>query len=134
MNMTKETFAKRLQTVRERVGMSQYALAKKAGLSRQYVNQLENTENEPSWTGNMTLEVMEAIALPHKLFAVFTAPEGKLYFRKMWSLRLVGYVAGIGAIKGQGWESYIRTAQIGQVWRVPFDKRFSWMVLVRIAE
>ena len=82
----------------------------------------------------MTLQEMEAIALPHKLFAVFTAPDGKLYFRKMWSLRLVGYLADVGAVKGKGWEDYIRNGQIGEVWHVPLEGRYSWMVLVRIAE
>jgi hypothetical protein len=77
---------------------------------------------------------MEAIGLPHKLFAVFTVPNGELYFRKMWSMRLIGYLSGIGAIKSTGWEDYIRTAQVGQVWRVPLENEFSWMVLVRIAD
>jgi hypothetical protein len=82
----------------------------------------------------MTLQEMEAIGLPYKLFAVFTAPDGKLYFRKMWSMRLVAYLAGIGAIEGKGWQNYIRTAQIGQVWHLPLEGAYSWMVLVRIAE
>ena len=82
----------------------------------------------------MNRQEMEAIGLPHKLFAVLTAPDGKLCFRKMWSMRLVGYLSGIGAIDGKGWDDYIRTAQIGQVWQVPLDQEYSWMVLVRIAE
>jgi hypothetical protein len=82
----------------------------------------------------MNRQEMEAIGLPHKLFAVFTAPDGRLYFRKMWSMRLVGYLSAIGAINGKGWEEYIRTAQIGQVWHVPLEGDHSWMVLVRITE
>jgi hypothetical protein len=76
---------------------------------------------------------MEAVGLPHKLFAVFTAPDGKLLFRKMWSMRLVGYLAGIGAIEGRGWEEFIKNAAIGQVWNVPLENG-SWMVLVRIRD
>lgn len=76
---------------------------------------------------------MEAIGLPHKLFAVFTAPEGKLYYRKMWSMRLVGYLAGIGAIQGKGWDDFIKNAEIGQVWDVPQEDG-TWMALVRIRE
>jgi hypothetical protein len=76
---------------------------------------------------------MEAIGLPHKLFAVFTSPDGKLFYRKMWSMRLVAYLAGIGAIQGKGWDEFIKNAEIGQVWDVPQSDR-TWMALVRIRE
>jgi hypothetical protein len=76
---------------------------------------------------------MEAIGLPHKLFAVFTAPNGMLLFRKMWSMRLVGYLAGIGAVRGKGWEEYIKTAKVGQAWDVPLEGG-SWMTLIRIRD
>jgi hypothetical protein len=82
----------------------------------------------------MDRQQMEDIALPHKLFAVFTNPDGKLCFRKMWSMRLVGYLSGIGAIERKGWEDYIKHAEIGQVWKVPLDGDYSWLVLVRIRD
>jgi transcriptional regulator with XRE-family HTH domain len=42
-------FARRLREVRERAGLSAYALAQKAGLSRQAVSHLELGEREPGW-------------------------------------------------------------------------------------
>ncbi len=48
--MTKESFAVRLREARESADLSQYALAKKTGLTRQFVSQLESGVNEPSWT------------------------------------------------------------------------------------
>ncbi len=80
----------------------------------------------------MNHEEMKSIGLPHKLFAVFTNPDGKLYFRNIWSMRLVAYLSDIGAVKDKGWEDYIRGAEVGQVWQVPIGNRYSWMVLVRI--
>lgn len=82
----------------------------------------------------MTIQEMESIGLPHKLFAVFTAPDGKLYFRKMWSMRLVGYLSTTGAVAGRDWEDFIKHAEVGQVWQVPLDDRHSWMVVVRIRD
>ena len=76
---------------------------------------------------------MEAIGLPHKLFAVFTVPEDKLFYRKMWSIRLVGYLADVGAVQGKGWEDFIKNAEIGQVWDVP-QEGGTWMALVRIRD
>lgn len=76
---------------------------------------------------------MQAIGTPHKLFAVFTVPDGKLYYRKMWSMRLVGYLSGIGAIKDAGWDAFIKNAEVGQVWDVP-QKDGTWMALVRIRD
>ena len=42
-------FAARLKELREEAGISQYALAKAAGISKQAVNMLERGSNEPSW-------------------------------------------------------------------------------------
>jgi transcriptional regulator with XRE-family HTH domain len=42
-------FAERLRSVRENAGLSQYALAKQSGLSKQAVSQLELGEREPAW-------------------------------------------------------------------------------------
>jgi transcriptional regulator with XRE-family HTH domain len=48
--MTSPTsFAQRLQAVREGKGLSQYALAKLSGLSKQTVSSLEMGTHEPSW-------------------------------------------------------------------------------------
>jgi transcriptional regulator with XRE-family HTH domain len=44
------TFARRLQTLREAAGLSQYALAKRSGLSKQALSRLELGDREPSWT------------------------------------------------------------------------------------
>lgn len=49
MDGSQKTFAGRLSEVREVVGLSQYALAKKAGLSKQALSLLEQGEREPSW-------------------------------------------------------------------------------------
>lgn len=42
-------FSERLKELREAAGLSQSALAKATGVSRQAVNMLERGENEPSW-------------------------------------------------------------------------------------
>jgi transcriptional regulator with XRE-family HTH domain len=42
-------FAGRLKSLREKKGLSQYALAKQAGLSKQGISKLELGEREPSW-------------------------------------------------------------------------------------
>ncbi len=76
---------------------------------------------------------IEAIGLPHKLFAVFTAPNGKLLYRKMWSVRLVAYLSCVGAVRGTGWEEFIKSAEIGQVWDVPQEDG-TWMALIRIRD
>lgn len=76
---------------------------------------------------------MEAIGLPHKLFAVFTNPDGRLLFRKMWSMRLVGYLSCVGAVQGKGWEEFIKNAEVGQAWDVPVENG-SWMTLIRMRD
>jgi DNA-binding XRE family transcriptional regulator len=43
------TFAGRLKVLRRKAGLTQYALARKAGLSRQSLNQLERGDSEPAW-------------------------------------------------------------------------------------
>jgi transcriptional regulator with XRE-family HTH domain len=42
-------FAERLQLLRERAALSQYALARRAGLSKQALSRLEKGDREPSW-------------------------------------------------------------------------------------
>ena len=42
-------FAERLRTLREAAGLSQYALAKRSGLSKQSLSKLEMGESEPTW-------------------------------------------------------------------------------------
>jgi transcriptional regulator with XRE-family HTH domain len=42
-------FAERLRTLREGKGLSQYALAKLTGLSKQAMSRLEQGDREPSW-------------------------------------------------------------------------------------
>ena len=43
------TFANRLRERREAAGLSQYALAKQSGLSKQALSQLEKGIREPTW-------------------------------------------------------------------------------------
>jgi transcriptional regulator with XRE-family HTH domain len=43
------TFADRLRKLRERSGMSQYALAKRSGISKQSISNFELGNREPSW-------------------------------------------------------------------------------------
>jgi transcriptional regulator with XRE-family HTH domain len=45
----KTTFADRLRALREEAGLSQYALARQAGLSKQGLSRLELGEREPTW-------------------------------------------------------------------------------------
>ena len=47
--MASETFAGRLCKLRERAGLTTYALAKKCGLSKQALYRLEEGKNEPAW-------------------------------------------------------------------------------------
>jgi transcriptional regulator with XRE-family HTH domain len=46
---TPSFFAERLRNLRESAGLSQYALAKRAGLSKQGMSRLEMGEREPTW-------------------------------------------------------------------------------------
>lgn len=43
------SFAKRLQALRKKAELSQYALAKRSGLSKQAVSNLEMGNREPTW-------------------------------------------------------------------------------------
>jgi transcriptional regulator with XRE-family HTH domain len=47
--MSDTTFAERLRGLRENAGLSQYALAKKSGLTKQALSRLELGEREPTW-------------------------------------------------------------------------------------
>jgi transcriptional regulator with XRE-family HTH domain len=57
--MTKKslTFAERLRSLRESAGLSQYALAKRSGLSKQAISRLEFGVNEPVWS---TVQLLSA--------------------------------------------------------------------------
>jgi len=44
-----ETFASRLQTLRERAGFTQYRLAQLSGVSKQTLSRLEMGTTQPSW-------------------------------------------------------------------------------------
>jgi transcriptional regulator with XRE-family HTH domain len=44
------TFADRLRACREAAGLSQYALAKRSGVSKQALSRLELGEREPGWS------------------------------------------------------------------------------------
>lgn len=43
-----DTFARRLRDLREGAGLSVYALARRSGVTRQYLAELERGEKEPS--------------------------------------------------------------------------------------
>jgi transcriptional regulator with XRE-family HTH domain len=43
------TFGERLRSYREEAGLSQYALAKKSGLTKQAVSRLEGGTRHPGW-------------------------------------------------------------------------------------
>jgi transcriptional regulator with XRE-family HTH domain len=57
--MTKKSpvFSERLRALREDAGLSQYALAKRAGLSKQAISRLELSMNEPVWS---TVQLLSA--------------------------------------------------------------------------
>jgi transcriptional regulator with XRE-family HTH domain len=48
-SMSNTNFAERLREIREKTGLSQYALAKKSGLTKQALSRLELGEREPTW-------------------------------------------------------------------------------------
>jgi transcriptional regulator with XRE-family HTH domain len=50
-------FADRLRSLREAAGLSQYALAKRSGLSKQAVSSLELGNREPAW---VTVQLLAA--------------------------------------------------------------------------
>jgi transcriptional regulator with XRE-family HTH domain len=50
-------FADRLRALREGAGLSQYALAKRSGLSKQALSNLELGNREPTWTTVQLLAV-----------------------------------------------------------------------------
>src|SRR5262245_42475891 len=55
MPQTLPTFADRLKDLRETAGISQYELAKRSGLSRQALSNLELGNREPTWETVRTL-------------------------------------------------------------------------------
>jgi transcriptional regulator with XRE-family HTH domain len=48
MSPTPRQFGKKLRTLREDAGMSQAALAKQAGITREYLNRLEAGQHDPT--------------------------------------------------------------------------------------
>ena len=48
MSPTPRQFGRRLRALREGAGLSQAALARKAGISREYVNKLEGGQYDPT--------------------------------------------------------------------------------------
>jgi transcriptional regulator with XRE-family HTH domain len=63
------SFATRLQRQREAAGLSQYALAKRSGLSKQALSNLEMGRREPSWDTVQRLAVALGVSCE-----VFTDP------------------------------------------------------------
>jgi transcriptional regulator with XRE-family HTH domain len=52
------TFADRLRALRQQAALSQYALAKRSGLSKQALSQLERGESSPTWE---TVQLLAAV-------------------------------------------------------------------------
>ena len=73
MSPTARQFGKRLRTLREAAGRSQADVAKRAGLSRVFVNQLEAGTRDPSLSTLTRL----AKALGVTLAELLAAGEGK---------------------------------------------------------
>jgi transcriptional regulator with XRE-family HTH domain len=66
-------FADRLARLRDAAGLSQYALAKRSGITKQAVSRLEKGEREPSW------ETVQRLALALGVDCrAFTDPDLKL--------------------------------------------------------
>jgi transcriptional regulator with XRE-family HTH domain len=53
-----QVFARRLGELREAAGLSQYELARRAGLTRQTLSRLEMGDSEPSWG---TVQMLAAV-------------------------------------------------------------------------
>ncbi len=50
-----DLFASRLRSLREERGLTVYALAQKAGITRQFIGRLESEQLRPSWDTVVTL-------------------------------------------------------------------------------
>jgi transcriptional regulator with XRE-family HTH domain len=60
-------FAEKLKVLRESAGLSQYALAKRAGLSKQGLSKLELGQRKPAWT--TVLALAKALGVSCEAFA-----------------------------------------------------------------
>jgi transcriptional regulator with XRE-family HTH domain len=69
------TFAQRLKTIRENAGLSQYALAKKTGLSKQGLSRLELGEREPTWQTVQALVLALGVDCKAFIDESFTLPD-----------------------------------------------------------
>jgi transcriptional regulator with XRE-family HTH domain len=61
-------FKDRLRELREQVGLSMYALAKKSKISKQALSKLERGESEPTWA--TVLKLAHALGVPLTAFDV----------------------------------------------------------------
>ncbi len=61
------SFARQLCAIREKAGLSQYALAKRSGLSKQAVSNLELGNREPNWETVQRLAL--ALGVDYRAFA-----------------------------------------------------------------
>ena len=68
------SFATRLQSLRETAGLSQYALAKRSGLSKQAVSNLELGAREPSWVTVQRLAIALAVSCEEFTDPAITLP------------------------------------------------------------
>ena len=66
MRNTPLYFANRLHRLREKAGLSQYALAKLSGLSKQALSNLELGQREPNW--NTVQRIAAALCISCELF------------------------------------------------------------------
>jgi transcriptional regulator with XRE-family HTH domain len=70
--MSASNFAGRLKELRERAGLTQQALADKAGLSKAGIADLEQARREPSWSTAVALA--EALGVDCRAFLQDPAP------------------------------------------------------------
>ncbi len=68
-------FADRLREAREKAGLSQYALAKKSGLSKQAISQLERGVGDPAWTTVQALALAIGIDCREFVDTSFALPD-----------------------------------------------------------
>ena len=74
MVQSAETFAHRLRALRERVGMTKYMLAKRTGLNKQTLLNLESGKSIPSWETVQKLALALGVSCQEFVDAAVTIP------------------------------------------------------------
>src|SRR5438477_9814014 len=71
-----QAFAQRLRTAREQLGLSQYALAKRTGLSKQTLSKLETGRHDPSWSTVQLLALALGVSCTEFIDPALQLPPG----------------------------------------------------------